>query len=62
MSLTFNKQINKDLFLGFRGSFTYAENKIIEQDEAPGIIGTNRSSTGLPGRTIVRSGCRTFVY
>lgn len=48
MSLTFNKQINKDLFLGFRGTFTYAENKIIEQDEAPGIIGTNRSSTGLP--------------
>lgn len=48
MSLTFNKQINKDLFVGFRGTFTYAENKIIEQDEAPGIIGTNRSSTGLP--------------
>lgn len=48
MSLTFNKQINKDLFIGFRGTFTYAENKIIEQDEAPGIIGTNRSSTGLP--------------
>ena len=34
--------------MGFRGTFTYAENKIIEQDEAPGIIGTNRSSTGLP--------------
>lgn len=48
MSLTFNKQINKDLFVGFRGTFTYAENKIIEQDEAQGIIGTNRSSTGLP--------------
>ncbi len=48
MSLDFNKQLNKDWFLGLRGSFTFAKNKIIEQDEAPGVLGTNRSSTGLP--------------
>ncbi len=48
LSLDFHKQLNDDWFLGARGTFTYARNKIIEQDEAPGIIGTNRSSTGLP--------------
>lgn len=46
--LGYNQQINKDWFVGFRGTFTYAANKIIEQDEAPGTLGTNRSSTGLP--------------
>lgn len=40
--------MSKDWFIGARGSFTYAKNKIIEQDEAPGVIGTKRSSTGLP--------------
>ncbi len=48
MSLTYNKQLNKDLFVGFRGTFTYAKNEIIEQDEAPGMLDTNRSRTGLP--------------
>ncbi len=48
MVLDVNKQINKDWFVSARGTFTYAKNKIIEQDESLGIIGTNRSSTGLP--------------
>lgn len=48
MSLSYNQRVNKDLFIGARGTFTYAKNKIIEQDEAPGLIGTKRSSTGLP--------------
>lgn len=48
LSLTYNKQINKDLYVGFRGTLTYAKNKIIEQDEAPGVMGTNRQRTGLP--------------
>ncbi len=48
VSLTFNKQVNKNLYVGFRSTFTYAANKIIEQDEAPGVLGTNRSKTGLP--------------
>lgn len=46
ISLTANKQVNDNLFLGFRGTFTYAKNKIIEKDEAPGILGTNRATTG----------------
>lgn len=48
MSLTYNKQLNKDWFVGFRGTFTYAKNEIIEQDEAPGVVGTNRQRTGHP--------------
>lgn len=46
LALNVNKQINKDLYVGFRGSFTYAQNKIIEQDEALGVMGTNRQRTG----------------
>lgn len=46
--LGFNKQVNKDWNVGFRGTFTYAKNEIIELDEAPGVLGTNRSRTGLP--------------
>lgn len=48
ITLDANKQINKDLFISVRGTLTYAKNKIIEQDEDLGKIGTNRSSTGLP--------------
>lgn len=48
MSLTYNKQLNKDWYVGFRGTFTYAKNKILELDEAPGVMGTNRQRTGLP--------------
>lgn len=46
--LGYNKQVNKDLFLSLRGTFTYAKNKIVEKDEAPGVLGTNRAETGLP--------------
>ena len=46
ISLTVNKQINKDWYVGFRGTFTFAQNKIIEQDEALGVMGTNRQRTG----------------
>jgi TonB-linked SusC/RagA family outer membrane protein len=46
LSLTANKQFNKDWFVSFRSTFTYADNKIIEKDEAPGVIGTNRAETG----------------
>lgn len=48
MSLTYNKQLNKDWYVGLRGTFTYAKNKILELDEAPGVMGTNRQITGLP--------------
>lgn len=48
LSLVFNKQLTEDWFVGFRGTMTYAKNKIVEQDEAPGVMGTNRQRTGLP--------------
>nr|WP_245832435.1 SusC/RagA family TonB-linked outer membrane protein [Massilibacteroides vaginae] len=48
VSLVYNKHINKDWNIGVRSTFTYAKNKIIEQDEAPGVIGTNRERTGKP--------------
>lgn len=48
MSVDFNKQITTDFSMSVRGTFTYAKNKIIEQDEPSTIIGTNRSSTGKP--------------
>lgn len=46
LSLNYNKQINKDLHVGLRGTFTFARNKIIEQDEALGVMDTNRQRTG----------------
>jgi len=48
VSLNYNKQMNKDLTIGLRGTFTYAKNKIIEFDEPLGIQGTNRTREGLP--------------
>lgn len=32
-SLDYNKQINKDLFVSFKSTFTYAHNTVLEQDE-----------------------------
>lgn len=46
VSLNYNKNFGKDLYIGARGTFTYAHNEIIEQDEAPGVLGTNRQRTG----------------
>ncbi|MCD7937562.1 MAG: TonB-dependent receptor, partial [Tannerellaceae bacterium] len=46
LSLMANKQLNKNLGISFRGSFTYVSNKIVEKDEPATIIGTNRARTG----------------
>ncbi|RAV98184.1 SusC/RagA family protein [Pseudochryseolinea flava] len=46
MSLNANKQISKDFSISAHGAFTYAKNKILEQDEEPAKIGTYRSTTG----------------
>lgn len=46
LSLQYNKQINKSWRTSFRGTFTYAKNKITEMDEPPGVLGTYRSRTG----------------
>jgi len=48
LSLDVSHQLNDNLFLSVRGTFTYAKNKIIEQDEPSAIKGTYRSSTGRP--------------
>lgn len=48
MSLSINKQIDKDWIIMLRGTFTYAQSKITERDEPAGIIGTNRARTGHP--------------
>nr|WP_236264041.1 TonB-dependent receptor [Dysgonomonas sp. Marseille-P4677] len=48
VTLNYNKQVNKDLFINVRGTLTYAKNKIIERDEDMGKIGTNRAETGYP--------------
>lgn len=48
ISLDVNRQMSQDLFLSVRGTFTYAKNRIVEQDEASAIKGTSRSSTGKP--------------
>lgn len=48
LSLNIDKQVTEDLDISVWGTFTYAKNKIIEQDEPSSIIGTNRSSTGKP--------------
>lgn len=52
VELNMNKQINRDLTVSFRGNVTYARNKIVEQDEDLQVVGTYRSSTGLPVGTI----------
>ena len=37
MSVDYGRQLNKDLAIQFKGTFTYAHNKILEYDEAPGV-------------------------
>jgi TonB-linked SusC/RagA family outer membrane protein len=46
LSLSGGKAINNQLYISSQGTFTYAKNKIIEQDEAPAVLGTYRSRTG----------------
>lgn len=46
ISLDVNKALNEHTFVSVRGTFTYAMNKIIEQDEPTIIVGSSRSSTG----------------
>jgi len=46
VSLNVNKQFNKNLFIGFFGNMTYANNKIIEMDEPYTVVGSSRAQTG----------------
>jgi TonB-linked SusC/RagA family outer membrane protein len=47
-SIIANRQFGDDWYVSLRGSFTYAQNEIVEQDEALTVIGTTRSVTGKP--------------
>lgn len=37
VAVNYGKQVNKDLNIQFQGTFTFARNKILEYDEAPGL-------------------------
>jgi TonB-linked SusC/RagA family outer membrane protein len=51
-SLSYNKAINADWRAGFRSTFTYAKNHIVEFDEPESILDTHRSITGLSMNTL----------
>lgn len=51
-ALEVHKQLTPDLMVALRGNFTYAKNKIIEQDEPESIKGTHRSITGQSVNTL----------
>lgn len=46
IALDYNKQITKDFFLSFKGTFTYAHNTILKRDEPPFRLYPNLSSVG----------------
>lgn len=46
ISVNANKQVTRDFFISGLANFTYANNTIIEMDEAQGVAGTNRQRTG----------------
>lgn len=46
IALDYNKQVTKDLFLSFKGTFTYAHNTVLERDEPPFRLYPNLSSVG----------------
>ncbi len=46
VSVDYSKQITKDFFLSFKGTFTYAHNTILERDEPPFQLYPNLSSVG----------------
>lgn len=45
-SIDYNKQVNKDLFISFKSTFTYAHNTILERDEPPFREYPNLSTVG----------------
>lgn len=50
-SLEYNKAINKDLIVTFRGTFTYAHNEILANDE-PALLNPYTSRVGRPINSI----------
>lgn len=46
LSFDYNKQLTNDFFLSFKGTFTFARNKVLERDEPPFQQYPNLSSVG----------------
>lgn len=46
LALDYNKQVNKDLFVSFKGTFTYAHNKVLYKDEPEFLLYPNLSDVG----------------
>lgn len=46
LAVDYNKQLTKDFFLSFKGTFTFARNKILERDEPPFRLYPNLSTVG----------------
>lgn len=46
VAIDYNKQINRSLFLSFKGTFTYAHNKVIERNEPNFMLYPNLSVKG----------------
>lgn len=46
LALDYNKQVNKDLFISFKGTFTFAQNKVLERDEPDFQLYPNLSVLG----------------
>lgn len=48
MSLSINRQLNKDWSISAMANYTFARNEVVEIDEPEAIVGTYRSQTGKP--------------
>ncbi|MCP3895014.1 MAG: SusC/RagA family protein, partial [Bacteroides sp.] len=51
--IDYNNQITKDLFVSFKGTFTFAQNKILERDEPLYRQYPNLSTIGLPANSFI---------
>lgn len=51
-SVDYNNAIGRDLFISFKGTFTYAHNTILERDEPPFQLYSNQSSIGHSVHTL----------
>lgn len=48
IALDYNKQVNKDLFVSFKGTFTFARNKVLKMDEPSFLEYPGLSEIGKP--------------
>ena len=54
LALDYNKQVNKDLFISMKGTFTFAQNKVLKRDDPNFLLYPNLSMLGgSTGRHLV---------